>query len=99
MPKGLVTLESIFNSDDQFRKDKCSMTMKQKHYEPVEIFKGKLLKLGKVCTKEEQQAFILLCQEFSDIFAWEYKDLKGFDPELAQHAIELEPNAKPVRQK
>ena len=40
-----------------------------------------------------------LFQEFSDVFAWEYSDLKGFDPQLAQHTIELESTAKPIRQK
>lgn len=38
-------------------------------------------------------------QEFQDVFAWDYADLKGFDPKLAQHTIELEPNAKLIRQK
>ncbi|KAH9294646.1 hypothetical protein KI387_038234, partial [Taxus chinensis] len=36
---------------------------------------------------------------YHDIFAWSYKDLRGFDPGLAQHTIELDPNAKPVHQK
>ncbi|GLJ07071.1 hypothetical protein SUGI_0057090 [Cryptomeria japonica] len=45
VPKGLVTLESIFNTDDQ------------------------------------------------------YEDLKGFNPTLAQHTIELEADDKPMRQK
>ncbi|KAH9289991.1 hypothetical protein KI387_034108, partial [Taxus chinensis] len=51
--------------------------------------------IGKVCTSEEKEAFIKLCQEYHDIFAWSYKDLRGFDPGLAQHTIELDPNAKP----
>lgn len=38
-------------------------------------------------------------QEFADVFAWEYGDLKGFNPELVQHTIELEPNTKLVRQR
>ncbi|XP_059066364.1 uncharacterized protein LOC131857679 [Cryptomeria japonica] len=73
--------------------------VKEEHYQPIEIFKDKLLKIGKVCTKEEQQAFVSLCHEFNDIFAWEYGDLKGFDPILAEHIIDLEPNSKLVRQR
>lgn len=65
----------------------------------MEVFKGNLLKLGKVCSNEEKSSFIQLCQDFNDIFAWEYSDLKGFDPQLSQHTIKLEPNPKPVRQK
>ncbi|KAH9321952.1 hypothetical protein KI387_016591, partial [Taxus chinensis] len=28
-----------------------------------------------------------------------YEDLKGFNPKLAQHTIELDPSTKPIRQK
>lgn len=59
------------------------MLVKEEYYEPIEIFEDKLLKIGKVCTPEEKHAFIKLCQEFNDIFAWRYEDLKGFDPHLA----------------
>lgn len=92
-------MDSIFNGDNQLRKEKSSLQIKEEHYENVEIFRDKLLKLGKVCTLEERHSFILLCQEFSDIFGWQYSYLKGFDPSIAQHTIELEPNAKPLRQK
>ena len=27
--------------------------------------------------------------EFLDVFAWSYKDLKGFDPSIVSHAIHL----------
>lgn len=99
LPKGLVTLESIFNYDDQLKKKKVGIQVKEDHYEEVEIFKGKLLKLGKICSVEDRRAFIVLCQDYHDVFAWQYFDLRGFDPHIAQHTIELEPGAKPVRQK
>lgn len=76
LPKGLVTLEPIFNTNDQIKKEKGDMFVKEEHYEPIEIFKDKLLKIAKVCTSEERHAFVLLCQEFGDIFAWRYEDLK-----------------------
>lgn len=98
-PKGLVTLKNIFDINDQVRKDKGNLFIKEEHYESVQIFKDKLLKTGKVCTPKERHAFNLVCQEFNDIFAWRYEDLKGFDPHLAQHTIELVENSKPARQK
>lgn len=73
------------------------MLVKEEHCQPIEIFRDKLLKLGKVCTSKEKQTFVLLCQEFNDVFAWKYEDLKGFNLALAQHTIELEVDAKPVR--
>jgi hypothetical protein len=97
LPKGLVTLESIFSRDDELRRNKAGMQVKEDHYEDLEVADGKFLKLGKVCTQQEKSEFIELYKEFPDIFAWEYSDLKGFDPNLAQHTIELLPNAKPIK--
>lgn len=66
------------------------MSVKEEHHEPVKIFKGKLLKLGKVCTKKEKKHdFVFLCQEFNDVFTWEYEELKGFNLELAWDTIKL----------
>ena len=65
----------------------------------VMVADGKSLNMGKVCSEIEQENFIHLCQEFNDIFSWTYDDLKGFDPRLFQHTIDLVDDAKPVRQK
>ena len=54
LPKGLVPLESIFNIDDQLKKEKSSIQIKEEHYKEVEVAKDKKLKLGKVCTPEER---------------------------------------------
>ena len=55
--------------------------------------------MGKVCYETKQEIFVHLCQEFNDIFTWIYDDLKGFDPSLFQHTIDLSSDAKPFRQK
>lgn len=55
--------------------------------------------MGKVCYEIDQESFIHLCQEFSDVFAWTYDDIKGFDPKKFQHTIDLVENVKLVRQK
>lgn len=89
LPKGLVTLESIFNIDDQLTKGKFGLQIKEDHQDQLKIFKGKLLKIGKFCLDEDKQKFIALCQKFQDIFAWKYSNLKGFYPKIAQHTIEL----------
>lgn len=63
------------------------------------IANGKVLNLGKMCSIDEQENFVHLCQEFNDVFAWAYDDLKGFDPSLIQHAIDSNSDAKPIRKK
>lgn len=98
-PKGLITLESVFNLDDQARSRGLNLAMNKDGHIPVSIIDGKVLNLGKVCSKVEQENFVHLCQEFNDVFAWTYDDLKGFDPILFQHTICLDNDAKPIRQK
>lgn len=99
LPKGLVTLERIFNSDDEARVKNLSLTTKKEDFVPIAIDDGRTLNLGKVCTKTKQKYFVKLCKDFSDVFAWTYDDLKGFDPSFFQHSIELDQDAKPIRQK
>jgi hypothetical protein len=36
-----------------------------------------------------------LSQEYKDVFAWSYKDLKGIPPHIAQHWIELDTTIPP----
>ncbi|KAH9299884.1 hypothetical protein KI387_044107 [Taxus chinensis] len=99
LPKGLITLESIFNPNDQLRKEKSNIQVKREDSVSILVEENKPLQIGKMTTDQERYEFVQLCQEFPDVFAWSYEDLKGFNPNLAQHTIELDPNTKPVRKK
>ena len=99
LPKGLITLESIFNRDDQARGRVINLATNKDDHTLVMIADGKSLNMGKVCSEIEQESFIHLCQEFNDVFSWTYDDLKGFDPRFFQHTIDLVDDVKPVRQK
>ena len=57
------------------------------------------LNLGSTCTSQEKIAFFKLFNEFKDIFAWTYDDLKTFDPNIMQHVIPMKQEAKPFQQK
>ena len=43
-----------------------------------------------------KQELIDLLQEFKDIFAWKYTDMKGVDPQFCMHKINLKKDAVPV---
>ncbi|KAH9308530.1 hypothetical protein KI387_036441, partial [Taxus chinensis] len=96
LPKGLLTLESIFNPNDQFRKEKANIYVKREDSKPILVEEDKILQIGKVATEQEKSDFIQLCQEFPNVFTWSYEDLRGFNSKLAQHTIELDPDAKPI---
>lgn len=99
LSNGLITLEGIFNLDDQLKQKKMNLVAKKGDYEPVAIVKRISLNRGKVCSETENETFIKLFRVYDDVFAWTYEDLKGFDPNLAHHTIELDLDAKLVRQK
>ena len=46
-------------------------------------------------SEEEEKELIWLLQEFRDVFAWSYKDLKGVDPSVCQYTIPIRDDAKP----
>ena len=48
--------------------------------------------------QNKEHELIKILQEFRDVFAWSYKDLKGVDPIVCQHTIPLCHDAKPSRQ-
>ena len=50
-------------------------------------------------TSELFKEWLQFFKDTKDVFAWTYKDLEGVPPEICQHQIVLEPNAKPVRQR
>ena len=45
-----------------------------------------------------KQILKVLLQEFMDIFAWDYSDLKCMDPQVYRHKINLKEDAVPVIQ-
>jgi hypothetical protein len=58
----------------------------------------KIVKFGKQMDKEFKQKLKELLQEYQDTFAWSYKDFKGLPAHICEHRIELEPNARPIKQ-
>ena len=51
--------------------------------------KPKMIKLSKNFPAHIKLKYIELFKEFSDVFAWSYKDLKSYDTEIIQHKIPL----------
>jgi hypothetical protein len=49
--------------------------------------------------EEEVKAYKEMIEEFSDIFAWSYKDLKCIPPDVVEHRIPLISGSRPIRQK
>ena len=59
----------------------------------------KNVKICAQCIDQEKLKFTELLSEFQDVFSWSYEDLRGFVPDLIQHAIPIKEGIKPVSKK
>ena len=50
--------------------------------------------ITKEMTPNNKTTMITLLQEFRDVFAWSYEEMRGLDPQLYQHQIDLNKHAK-----
>lgn len=55
--------------------------------------------IGTAVTRGNQESLIQVLKENSDLFAWKPEDMKGIDPEIAVHRLNIKPGIKPVIQK
>ena len=46
----------------------------------------------------EREELIAFIREYIDVFAWNYEDLPGLDPQIAMHQLNIKPDVKPVKQ-
>jgi len=46
-----------------------------------------------------KESIVELLREYSDIFAWSYKDMPGLDLDVVEHRLPLKPECPPVKQK
>ena len=45
----------------------------------------------------EREELIVLIREYIDVFAWNYEDMPGLNPQVAMHRLNIKPDAKPVK--
>ena len=57
----------------------------------------KVIKISKNMTQESKEKYIKLMKEFYDVFTWTYDDLKVYNPNVIQHTILVQKNAKPFK--
>jgi hypothetical protein len=102
IPKGLTPLENSFSLSDVGNKEKHKEESKRKVGETISLNIGtpecpNNVKIGAQCSDEEKLKFAKLLDEFQDVFAWYYDDLRGLDPAIIQHAIPIKDCIKPIR--
>jgi len=46
----------------------------------------------------EKEDLISLVRKYIDFFTWNYEDMPGLDPQVAMYCLNINPDAKPVKQ-
>jgi hypothetical protein len=59
----------------------------------------KYVKLSSSLSEKKRAEYTKLLKEFTDVFAWTYKDHKTYDTSIIEHNIPLKENTKPLRKK
>ena len=101
MPKAVKTLEGLFDLNIKFKKPPNVKTNSSSmQYELINLgteVEPKYVNLGKYCSPGERSRFISLFQQYKDIFAWTYEDLKTYDTRIIQHVIPIKAGVKPFK--
>eukprot|EP00253_Pinus_taeda_P025553 PITA_25553 len=98
--EGLIPLEERFDQDDVARKPTLMPT--DEGVEDVNLGTAenpKMVKLSKALPPKVKHQYIRLLSSFSNVFAWDYSDLRTYDTSIIQHTIPIKPNQNPFRQK
>ncbi|XP_059664192.1 uncharacterized protein LOC132309961 [Cornus florida] len=56
-------------------------------------------RVGERLVEEEKQELVDFLSQNADVFAWSHLDMPRIDPSVSCHSLNVNPNAKPVKQK
>jgi hypothetical protein len=59
----------------------------------------KWVKLSSILSKDKRAKYVIILKEFTDVFAWKYKDLRTYDTNIIEHKIPLKEDTNPFKQK
>src|SRR5882757_4539984 len=89
IPKGVRTLERMFDLNEKFRTPTNVKTHSSSlQFELINLgtkTKPKYVNLGKCCSPAERNKFIGIFNQYKYVFAWTYEDLKTYDTSIIQH--------------
>jgi len=91
--KHLNTLWDIrFEQREAPTKDKVTEINLGDEANPKPIF------ISESLSPSEKEDLIHLIREYKNVFAWKYEDMAGLDPQIAMHHLNINLDAKPVKQ-
>ena len=100
IPRGLIPLEELFDHNDiPFNPAKRDLDPVIQEQNIGSQSHPKLINLSTELTADQRSKFCSLIKDFSNVFSWEYSDLKTYDTNIIQHRIPLEKDTIPFKKK
>ena len=98
IPRGLISLEKLFDQNDVVRDPKFKPVEKVVEDKDIGTEENpRIIKLSKKLSAKEKDEYVNLMKKYTDVFAWGYDDLKEYDTSIIQHTIPINPREKPFR--
>src|SRR5450759_5001679 len=92
-------MEGYYEAYGRSPEEDPSPLVKHIQYEKLIIKDGVEFYIGRDTPEAEKESLKELLLEFKDVFAWSHQELTGIDPAYGEHRIDVEDNARPVRQR
>ena len=73
--------------------------VKTKEFDISNDDRPKMEKIGDYQSEEQRTEIVNLMKEFQDVFARDYKDLKGLVHEMGKMKIDIKPDARPIKKR
>ena len=93
IPKGVRTLERMFELENKFRRLANVKTHSSSlQFELINLgteVKPRYVNLGKCCSPGEINKFISFFKQCKDVVSWTYEELKTYDTKIIQHVIPI----------
>jgi hypothetical protein len=70
-----------------------------KPLEEVSIGEGRVLQIGACLDKEVREGLVKFIHRNVKVFAWSHEDMSGISPKEIVHVLNVNPGAKPIKQK
>jgi len=94
--------EGDTKSEKEIAAKKDAQVMAEEKLEEIDLGmdpqKPRPISISSKLSEEEKAELILLLKEFRDVFAWDYSEMPGLDPELVVHTLNVDLEAKPMAQ-
>ena len=102
IPKGVGTLERMFDLNEKFRRPANVKTHSSSlQFKLINLWiemEPKYVSLGKCCSPGERNKFISLFKQYKDVFASTYEDMNTYDTNIIHHVIPVRSGIKSYQQ-